>query len=196
MPWSHTEGKMWLDGEYRRLKPETVVDVGPGAGMYANWFRPMHHAHWTGIEVWGPYINKYRLHEKYDVVVNADVREIELPEADLYIAGDVLEHMTKDEAVVLIERMKAKCKHLFVSVPIIEYHQGAIEGNPYEEHKHHWGFDEMAEVLLDGDPEGLQTWKGEVIGAYHWVRHEKPAGPTKKAPAKKTARKAAPKKAA
>lgn len=196
MPWSHTEGKKWLESEYLRLKPETVVDVGPGAGMYANWFRVMHRAHWTGIEVWEPYASEFDLNSKYDELIVGDVREVELPEADLYIAGDVLEHMTKDEAVALIEKLKTKCKHLFVSIPIIEYHQGAIHGNPYEEHKYHWDFEEMRDVLLGDGKASVWTWEGEVIGAFHWVAPEKPAQPAKKAPAKKTtARKTAPKKA-
>lgn len=186
MPWSHTEGKKWLNDEYCQLKPETVVDIGPGAAMYPNWFRPMHKAHWTGVEVWEPYVDAYGLREKYDALILGDAREVDLPAADLYIAGDVLEHMSKDDAVALIERMKAVCKHLFVSVPIIEYHQGALEGNPYEEHKYHWGFEEMRD-LLDGGLGGVTTWRGEVIGAFHWNSEAvmKPA-PVKKTAARKT----------
>ncbi len=192
MPWSHTEGKKWLCDEYCRMKPETVVDIGPGAGMYANWFRPMHQAHWTGVEVWEPYVSAYALNDKYDELILGDAREVELPEADLYIAGDVLEHMSKDDALALIEKMKAKAKHLFVSVPIIEYHQGALEGNPYEEHVYHWGFDEMTDVIRGDGVAG--NWKGEVIGAYHWIAPEKPVA--KPAPKKTAARKAASKRAA
>lgn len=180
MPWSHTEGKTWLCEQHDEFKPKTVVDIGPGAGMYGNWMRQNHRGHWTGIEVWEPYVSQFDLRSKYDVIRIEDAREAELPEADLYIAGDVLEHMDKDEAVALIERMKAKTKHLFISIPIIEYHQGAIEGNPYEEHKYHWGFEEMRDLLGDG----VETWRGEVIGAYHWT---KPAEKPMKAPAKKAA---------
>lgn len=193
MPWSHTEGKKWLCDEYVRLKPATVVDIGPGAGMYANWFRPMHQAHWTGVEVWEPYVSAYALREKYDELIIGDAREIELPAADLYIAGDVLEHMSKDDALALIEKMKAKAKHLFVSVPIIEYHQGALEGNPYEEHQYHWDADEMYDVLKPGN-NGLYSQRYDTIGVYHWVAGEKPVA--KPAAKKTTARKAAPKKAA
>lgn len=188
MPWSHTEGKKWLNDEYCRLKPATVVDIGPGAGMYANWFQPMHMAHWTGIEVWEPYIEAYNLHHRYHVLILGDAREVELPEADLYIAGDVLEHMSKDDALALIERMKGKAKHLFVSVPIIEYHQGALEGNPFEVHQYHWGFEEMRDVLLGDGKASVWTWQGEVIGAFHWVKPEAPA-PVKKTTARKTAAK-------
>lgn len=194
MPWSHTEGKKWLETEYLRLKPETVVDIGPGAGMYANWFRVMHKAHWTAVEVWEPYVSEFDLDKKYDELILGDAREVELPEADLYILGDVLEHMSKDEALALIEKVKAKAKHVFVSIPIIEYHQGAIYGNPYEEHVYHWDADEMYEALKPGN-DGLLSQRYEVIGVYHWIRAEKPAEPAKKPAAKKTtARKTTPKK--
>lgn len=197
MPWSHTEGKTFLCNEYDAFKPETVVEIGPGAGMYGNWMRQNHRGHWTGIEAWEPYVAQFDLKSKYDVIRVEDAREADLPEADLYICGDVLEHMTRNEAVALIERIKRVAKHLFVSIPIIEYHQGAIEGNPFEEHQYHWGFEEMKETL-DGGLGGVTTWQGNVIGAYHWNSDAvmKPA-PAKAAPKKRApAKKAAPKKAA
>lgn len=182
MPWSHTEGKSWLCERYDALKPKTVVEIGPGAGLYGKWMRQNHRANWAAIEAWEPYVSQFNLSKLYDTVVVGDAREVELPKADLYVCGDVLEHMSRDEAVALIEKIKGLTTDLFVSIPIIEYHQGAIEGNPFEVHHYHWGFEEMEETLGDG----VATWKGDIIGAYHW---------TKPAP-KKTARKAAPKKAA
>jgi hypothetical protein len=56
-------------------------------------------AYWTAIEIWEPYVEAFGLTQKYDKVIVHDVRRMEkLPDADLYIFGDVPEHMPPDEA--------------------------------------------------------------------------------------------------
>lgn len=165
MPGSDNEGKDWLLAHYLDIKPATVVDIGPGLGTYANLFRPHHRGHWTGIEIYAPYVDLYDLPSKYDEVIVGDARLVELPSADLYIAGDVLEHMPAVDAEVLIYRMKQAAKHLLVSVPIVVYEQGEWGGNIHETHHYHWGHDEMIDVLQPVD-----AWAGEILGAYRWDR--------------------------
>lgn len=167
MPVSHHEGKDWLARQYRSLQPARVVDVGAGEGIYAMRFRPTHQGYWTAIEAWEPYVDRFDLRSKYDDVILGDVRSIDLPAADLYIAGDVLEHMPKQDALDLIDRMQQAAPHLFVSIPIIEIPQGHVNGNPYEEHHHHWTIAEMGDAI--GPCLGRM---GTVIGTYAWTRPE------------------------
>lgn len=165
MPVSHHEGKDWLLRRYTQARPAKVVDVGAGEGIYTMRFRPQHAAHWTAVEAWEPYIDQFDLLSKYDDVIVGDARTLELPAADLYIAGDVLEHMPKPDALDLISGMQAAAHHLFVSIPIVHIEQGHVNGNPHEQHHHHWTFPEMAQALGSCD-----AWHGTVIGAYHWTR--------------------------
>ena len=165
MAGSEGEGKDWLLAHYLNIAPATVVDIGPGLGTYSNLFRPHHRAHWTGIEIFAPYVDRFGLTSKYDEITIGDAREVDLPTADVYIAGDILEHMSKPDAVALIDRMKQAAKHLLISVPIIVYEQGEWGGNIHETHHYHWAHDEMIDVL-----QPAETWSGEILGAYRWDR--------------------------
>lgn len=54
-----------------------------------------------------------------------------LPEADVAILGDVAEHLSADEAQRLWQRAGATArKAVYLSIPIVHYPQGEIEGNP------------------------------------------------------------------
>lgn len=157
MPRSNGEGVKFLAPYFTKLNPSSVVDVGPGAGTYSDAFRKAD-AHWTAIEIWQPYLDTYNLASKYDTVICADVRSIELPDAELCIAGDVLEHMGKPDALAVIDKMRAACDWLMVSVPIIHYEQGALEGNPFETHRYHWTTDEMSSCL-GAEPVTPPVWQ-------------------------------------
>jgi hypothetical protein len=50
-----------------------------------------------------------------------------MPTADVVVLGDVLEHLTYLDAVALRGRTRAAA---YLSLPIVAYPQGAVEGNP------------------------------------------------------------------
>lgn len=165
MPHSHPFGKEWAADLFAVVKPRSVIDIGAGAGM---WIDALRHRvsepqAWTAVEVWEPYIERYGLREKYDEIIVEDARFAKFPDACLAIAGDVLEHMPELDAVLLIERMKWHAQHVLISVPVIHYEQGELEGNPYETHvwhpTHEWAMDTLRP----------SAWvKGDVVGAY-WL---------------------------
>lgn len=156
MPSSSRRGKKWISNVVNKInaiKPiKNVLDIGVGRGTYSNLFKnQLPNSTWVGIEVWKEYIDKYELNEKYDVLINDDARHIkydDLTTGDLAFAGDVLEHMTKQEAVELTDNILSKHSCLIVSIPIIFYPQGAAEGNPYEVHvKPDWSDEEFLETF-------------------------------------------------
>lgn len=179
MPTSIDEGKDWSLARFERTKPETVCDIGPGEGTYAKLFRPVHHGiWWTAIEIHKPYITKYKLKntktrtDRYDEIHVDDARNVDnhLFHRDLVIAGDVLEHMPREDAVTLLQRIEAAgAWNILISVPIVEAPQGEVDGNPAEEHVHHWEFDDMAAVLrgLGGHVESM---RGQTLGVWWWSR--------------------------
>jgi 2-polyprenyl-3-methyl-5-hydroxy-6-metoxy-1,4-benzoquinol methylase len=160
MPKSSRNGKQaiiqWLQSVENVNK---VLDVGAGKGTYkrlCDGFRVykdipaigpiLKNATWDAVEIWEPYIKEYELENLYDSVVNEDIREIqkELPDYDLAFVGDILEHMTKDEACRLIKTLTKKCKVVIISIPLGHHPQEAHNGNPHEEHvKDNWSHEEV-----------------------------------------------------
>ncbi len=147
---SSTEGKIETLVWIIKNNIETILDVGAGSGTYhnllhSNGVRPKK---FDAIEVWKPYIEQYSLQSRYDRVFQEDARKHNDFNYDLVILGDVLEHMTKEDAVALWSKVSGKAKHAIISIPIIHYPQGHIDGNPYEEHvKEDWTVEEVLETF-------------------------------------------------
>ncbi len=179
MPTSIAEGKDWSLEWFEKFKPDTVCDVGPGEGTYAKLFRPVHHGvWWTAIEIHKPYIRRYGLKntakrkDMYDEIHNLDARVApdHLFHRDLVIFGDVLEHMAHGDAVDLLRKAEAAgAWHILVSLPIVEAPQGEVDGNPYEEHLHHWDADDMDGVLAELGGQ-VQSMRGDTLGVWWWSR--------------------------
>lgn len=154
MPYSLKGGKEQTAAWFRENANSIhrVLDIGPGSGTYARLIKQQHglatHAHWTGVEIWKPYIERYALAELYDTILNQDARALDwttMGEFDVTIAGDVLEHMTKSEAVALVENILTHSKTLIVSIPICHMPQDDhAYDNPHEAHvKDDWSHDEV-----------------------------------------------------
>lgn len=171
MPKSSKEGKdiirNWLL-EFNDTVAK-VVDLGPGKGTYHTHYARKSHilnAYWIGIEVWEPYLEKFGLRDTYNEVYVEDVRLFDfskIGDIDLVFAGDILEHMTKEEAIQVVLEVLKYSKKLIISIPIIHLPQGAYEGNPFEIHvKDDWSHEEV----LDTFPHIKKYHKGEEIGVY------------------------------
>ncbi|MFF4292090.1 class I SAM-dependent methyltransferase [Streptomyces vinaceus] len=171
MPYSDGEGKDAALAWYEEIQPQTVIDVGAGSGTYAEAVRARSpwKGRWTAVEVWEPYVSRFGLDGLYDAVVVADACQLDewFYRADLVIAGDVLEHMPRADAIGLLDRIRAHAVNLIVSVPVLHLEQGAVYGNPYEAHVDHWTADEMrAELGRSGTVHG--EWVGDVLACFWW----------------------------
>jgi len=148
----------------------SVVDVGAGAGQVRDFFAPAFPAaRWIAIEIWAPYLGMFKLRERYDEVVLGDVRRIDLPPADLYIFGDVLEHMGVADALAVWDKARQVARWLVINLPVVPCPQGPINGNPHEAHLVHW---DMASVRASFAgivaESGLRRYlcSGTVVGAF------------------------------
>lgn len=165
MGTSHPESRKWIIHKIRKAKPRTILDVGAGSGTYAKALalNGYSRARMNAIEVWQPYIDKFNLEGKYSKVFKADVREWDDFNYDLVIFGDILEHMTKEEAIAVWDKVSQQAKYAVIAIPIIHYHQGEIEGNPYEKHvKEDWTNEEVLETFSNI----VDSWSGRIVGAY------------------------------
>lgn len=137
MGTSSKEGKEWACTVLAGIPDiKTVLDVGPGRGTYYDLLEPFFQgSFWIGVEVFEPYIVEHNLKAKYDLIAHADIRKFTLLKGlDLVIFGDVLEHMTREQAEFLYHRFLPHTKYIFISIPVVPYEQDAINGNPFEKH--------------------------------------------------------------
>jgi hypothetical protein len=68
--------------------------------------------------------------------------------------------MTKTD---LVAKLLANSKRVIISIPIVNYPQDEVGGNPFERHvKDDWSHQEM----MDTFPQITKHWQGKVIGVY------------------------------
>ena len=132
MPTSSHLGKLYTTMMLKKLHEavsiRNVVDFGCGEGTYRRLLGPhLPGARWTGIEVWQPYVDQFDLRSQYDSLIVQDCRSVDclaLAPVDLAIFGDILEHMTGDEAASVVERALAVAPLVVISIPVVHFPQG------------------------------------------------------------------------
>lgn len=128
--------------------PTTALDVGAGAGKYGTLLREAcPGCVITAIEIYEPYLERYRLREIYDYVNCGDA--LQLIETavdstyDLVLFGDVLEHFRKSCGVDLLNFFVYRCRYILALFPS-EYVQNSVEGNRAEAHLSTWSESDFA----------------------------------------------------
>ena len=167
VPMSSAEGKDWIRERVTALgaaEPVEVLDIGPGVGTYAKLLAGPAVSRLVGIEIYEPYVSTYRLRSYYDEIVVGDARELDFPAVDVVILGDVAEHMTQDEAAALWNKARAAARRaVYLSIPIVRYPQGEIEGNHHEVHVvDDWDHDKVLSFFAGID----HSWTGHEVGVY------------------------------
>lgn len=171
---SSNEGKLWIkdkvQGYLHNVPNPQFLDIGTGQGTYYRLLNQFHpNAKWTGVEGYKPYIEGFKLREKYDVLHHADARELYGKNVDVsqlhyhvVFCGDVLEHMHKEEAIALVEKLTPVCGMLIISIPIIKWPQHD-ESNPFQIHvKDDWSHKEVMDSF-----NGITAFfVGSAIGVY------------------------------
>jgi len=149
MPGSDKQGKEiirhWIT---QQQDINTIVDLGPGEGTYPQLINDSKYK-WKAVEIWAPYIKRFALDELYSEIRIGDIRYMELPDADCCIAGDILEHLEKDDAIEMIHKIDKQFKHVVLSIPIDHHSNVIYEGNYFEKHISIWTLDELEELIPD-----------------------------------------------
>ena len=124
-----SEIREWICENFER--DASILDVGAGSGTYYNLlgdeFRNI-----DAVEVYAPNIKNYDLRNKYQNVYNENIVGFEYNYYDLIIFGDILEHLTIEDAQKVLNYACDRCKDLIVAVPYL-LPQEANE-NAYEKH--------------------------------------------------------------
>lgn len=157
MPYSDPTNKPWAIQIIDELTPNYILDVGAGAGVYGRLIREQIAGFapnvgslktLNAIEIWEPYISRFKLEDIYDEVFRADVREWNDFHYDVVIFGDIFEHMSRDDALKVWTKVREQARAALISIPIIHYPQSEAEGNPYEVHvEDHWTTEQILDIF-------------------------------------------------
>jgi len=142
-----------------------ILDVGPGVGTYSDYLKPLGY-NIDGLEIYSGYVDAYNLKEKYKNIYIGDIVNYDVSEYDFVIIGDVLEHLTIDDAKLVID----KCKACLVAVPY-NYPQLGVDFiengyhlvNPHEEHKQP---DLTPQIVFQRYPQLSMIWSNDVYGYF------------------------------
>lgn len=121
-----------------------ILDIGAGVGTYSKLLRNLGYKI-DCIEVWLPYIIEYKLNELYDNVIVGNIMNYDISNYDVIIMGDVLEHLSVNDALKIMDAIETNNQICLVAVPY-ELKQGEHYGNKYEIHNQS---DLTNEIVLD-----------------------------------------------
>jgi hypothetical protein len=106
----------------------TILDVGACDGKWRR-ILPEYPA-MDAVEVFDGYLD--RLHG-YRQIFHADICDFRYEWYDLIIFGDVIEHLSVEQAQEVLKYAWPRCKDMIVAVPWL-YYQGPVNGNVHEIH--------------------------------------------------------------
>lgn len=159
-----------------KYPPDTrILDVGAGQGKYRVLLSEYEFVY--AVEVFEPYVNDNRLRELYYAVFVQDIRDF-VREASrdflvdlVVVMGDVLEHLTRNDAQRVLQELRECVAEIIVVVPY-EYPQGEEDGNVHQEHLQ----DDLTVEIMARDYPELTLLEVEVRddkpfkGIYRWRR--------------------------
>lgn len=138
MPTSFRENIPLILLEIERINPKSILDIGFGRGKYGFLTREYYeNIKVDGLEVFPQYITPLQ-RNIYGKIYEGNVFEMEIPQYDLYLLIDIVEHWNKEEGHKLIQKLLTMGKVL-VSTPRSVGEQGAVYGNEWERHISEWG---------------------------------------------------------
>lgn len=125
------ESVEWVKANFD--KGATCLDVGVCDGKWHDLLGD--YLIMDGVEIYEPNIKKYNLCGRYNRIFHEDIRKFTWEGSfyDLIIFGDVLEHMSIEEAQSVLEQAWDRCNNLLVAVPY-QWVNRSHYGNPYEVH--------------------------------------------------------------
>jgi hypothetical protein len=170
MPSSHFGHVSALLAEVLATKPPitSALDAGVGWGRWGMLLREaldvyagrVYRAEWRlrldGVEVWQPYLDAWPwLAGIYSSILHGNVAALDLaacyPEGhDLVVAGDVLEHLTREAGERVLRALHAHARRLLlVSLPLGGgwLNNVVVAGNDYERHRAAWTAADVDRVL-------------------------------------------------
>jgi len=129
----------------RTVGTSSLLDLGCGFNSYVQYLDKKMHR--VGVDLFDDYIKKSTASGIHDRYFKQDIRNLKNfkdRSFDAVCAADVIEHLTKEEGLVLIKEMERIAKKLVViSTPNGHRHQECYDENEFQAHKSGWVADEF-----------------------------------------------------
>lgn len=109
-----------------------ILDVGAGCGTYGDLLK-QDFTNIDGIEIFEPYKDQFDLDKIYRHLYIGDIKDLNIFLYNYIIMGDVIEHMSVEDAQALLEKIYQNNIYCMVAIPYI-MPQGDVGGNEYERH--------------------------------------------------------------
>lgn len=128
--------------EFPWLEGKTVLDIGCGKGDWAYMLRSEKRGdrgRIIGLDISRDYLDFIKRYSPYDRVIECDLN-IGLPLADksvdIALASEVIEHLEKDKAILLLKEMERVTKEkIILTCPNGPWELGLVQKNKYEIHR-------------------------------------------------------------
>jgi hypothetical protein len=150
MPYSSNAFDYYIGTVIELLKPNTICDIGPGAGKYARIAKEIAIKNdfitkLTAVEIDESYVTQFGLETIYDKVIIGDaINLINSPRLrfDLVIIGDCIEHMRKSDAIDLLNFLIYRSGYICIVYPEALV-QDDWEGHAAEAHISTWSLEDF-----------------------------------------------------
>lgn len=143
------------------IQPRTVLDVGVGHGKWGFlareytdiFFNRYERKDWLvtidGVEAF-PQYETPTYHYAYNKVYFGNIIDVlpTLPDYDLVIVGDVIEHFPKEQGQALLQALRKKAAFILLSSPT-RFFQQEILGNDFETHHSLWSWRDFQDYQFD-----------------------------------------------
>jgi len=154
---------------------EKILDVGAGQGLPMQLIKMrMKPKKVVAIDLFEPYIDEVLKKGIYDEYIKKDIRNISFKKDsfDVVIALQVLEHLKKDEALKLLDKLERIAKkQVIVATPIGEMYHPAVDNNPLQLHRSSF----VPEEFIKRGYRVLKFGRKSILGEYgmvHKVRND------------------------
>lgn len=134
MPYSYSLFKEEIKQHFYKniLYRLNILDVGPGCGTYSHLLKERF-TNMDALEIFEPYINMFDLRSKYNNVMVGDITKFDFSNYEYIIMGDVLEHLSVEDAKEVMSKIQNLDILCLVAVPY-NYEQGTEFDNVHETH--------------------------------------------------------------
>lgn len=163
------ENEQFVKDFVAQHKFKKILDVGAGSGYYGRILKSSG-AKIDADEVWKESADYLRETGWYSWITELDIRDYKYEKSvyDLVIFGDVLEHLSLEDAIETFKYALCNAEYVLVSIPNSNYPQEALYGNEHERHL----IEDPVKDLLPHLPETHFVQEYETTNTYVWRNPE------------------------
>jgi hypothetical protein len=137
------------------------LDVGAGSGSYGLLLKT-YFENIDALEIFSDYVYEFELHEVYKNVYVSDIMDFNIKKYDYFIFGDIIEHLSIEDATNLLNYVNMRKQKCMVAIPF-EMEQGEEHGNIHETHLQP---DLTNEIFIERYPFMKLLFKNDLYGYY------------------------------